>query len=199
MANAGIARTQGDDYQARFFWLQACRLFQSHAKVARVGYELNRIKSFDDVVITYSEPLSFERGDIVAADYFQVKFHVSQAGAFTCDALLDPKFINATKVSLLQKLYAAQRTFAPNGRGCRLIIVSPWSIHPDDPLAELVSNNGGEIRLQVLFDGTGSGSKMGRVRTLWCSHLGLESDEELAVVLRPLRIRKDSPTLVGLD
>src|SRR5215213_1958239 len=114
MANAITPRQQGDDYQARFFWLHACRLFQPHTKVARVGFELSRVKSFDDVVVTYAEPLCYERGDKIGADYFQVKFHVSQAGAFTCDALIDPKFINATSVSLLQRLRAAQLAFAPD-------------------------------------------------------------------------------------
>lgn len=198
MANAITPRQQGDDYQARFFWLQACRLFQPHTKVARVGFELSRVKSFDDVVVTYAEPLCYERGDKIAADYFQVKFHVSQAGAFTCDALIDPIFINATSVSLLQRLRDAQLTFAPDGDGCRFIIVSPWVIHPDDPLANLVSNNGGELRLQVLFDGTTDASRMGKVRKKWRDHLGL-TDEELEKALRPLRIFERAPTLVGLS
>jgi len=199
MANAIIPRQQGDDYQARFFWLQACRLFQPHTKVARVGFELSRVKSFDDVVVIYNEPLCFERGDKVGADYFQVKFHMSQAGAFTCDTLIDPRFINATSVSLLQRLYDAQRVFAPDGIGCRFIIVSPWVTHPDDPLAKLVSNNGGELRLNILFDGTTDGSMMGKVRKKWREHLGLVDDTELAAVLRPLRIFEKSPTLVGLS
>jgi SMODS-associated and fused to various effectors sensor domain len=199
MANAIIARQQGDDYQSRFFWLQACRLFQPHTKVARVGFELSRVKSFDDVVVIYNEPLCFERGDKVGADYFQVKFHVSQAGAFTCDALIDPGFINATSVSLLQRLRDAQIAFASDGVGCRFIIVSPWVIHPDDPLAEIVSNNGGELRLHILFDGTTDGSRMGKVRKKWREHLGIADDRELATVLRPLRIFEKSPTLVGLS
>jgi hypothetical protein len=198
VAKAVIPRMQGDDYQARFFWLQACRLFQPYTKVCHVGYELDRIKSFDDVVVKYSEPLYLERGDLVEADYFQVKFHVSQAGAFTCAAFIDPKFINAKSVSLLQRLHAAQNAFAPNGTGCRLIIVSPWIVHPDDPLARLVSNNGGEFHLDRLFDGTGDRSEMGRVRKMWRDHLGVGNDE-LKTVLRPLRIYKNAPTLVGIS
>ncbi len=198
MAKAVIPRMQGDDYQARFFWLQACRLFQPYTKVCHVGYELDRIKSFDDVVVKYSEPLCFERGDLVEADYFQVKFHVSQAGAFTCAAFIDPKFINAKSVSLLQRLHAAQNAFAPKGTGCRLIIVSPWIVHPDDPLATLVSNNGGEFHLDRLFDRTGDRSEMGRVRKMWRDHLGI-GDDELKIVLRPLRVYKNAPTLVGIN
>lgn len=198
MANSIIARNQGDDYQARFFWLSACRLFQPHAKVARVGYELDRIKSFDDVVVNYTEPLRVERGDAVTADYYQVKFHVSQAGAFTCNALTDPAFINASTVSLLQKIHAAHKGFASNGEGCRLIVLSPWTIHPDDVLAALISNNGGELRLEVLFSG-GHKSRMGKVRAQWKQHLDLTDDEELGEVLRPLRICKNAPDLSQLN
>ncbi len=194
MANAIVARNQGDEYQARFFWLSACRLFQSHTKVVRVGYEIDRIKSFDDVVVDYATTLHFERGDLVATDYFQIKFHVNQAGAFTCDALTDPKFINASKFSFLQKLHDAQRMVGSNGAGCRFIIVSPWGIHPDDPLAAIINNNGGEVRLEVLFDGK-KASKMGHVRAKWKSHLGLTDDNELAAALRPLRLYINSPSL----
>ncbi|MCI0392348.1 MAG: SAVED domain-containing protein [Acidobacteria bacterium] len=192
MANAVVARNQGDEYQARFFWLSACRLFQSHTKVVRVGYEIDKIKSFDDVVVAYATPLRFERGDPVATDYFQIKFHVNQAGAFTCDALTDPKFINASKISFLKKLHDAQRLVASNGAGCRFIIVSPWGIHPDDLLAAIINNNGGEVRLEVLFDGK-KASKMSRVRAKWKSHLGLTNDDELAAVLRPLRLYINAP------
>lgn len=198
MANAVIPRQQGDDYQARFFWLQACRLFQPHSKVARVGYELDKVKSFDDVVVTYTAPVCAERGEMTKVDYHQVKFHVAQAGAFKCEALTSPQFIGATKFSLLQKLRAAQLVYAPDGNGCRFIIVSPWIIHPDDPLAELVSNSGGEIRLEVLFDGTGPRGKMGGVRALWREHLELADDDELKAVLRPLRIYKDAPNLSAI-
>ncbi len=198
VTKSAIPRMQGDDYQARFFWLQACRLFQSHTKVCHVGYELAQVKSFDDVVVKYSEPLCFERGDRVAADYFQVKFHVNQAGAFTCGAFIDPSFINAKSVSLLQRLHSAQKAFAPDGTGCRLIIVSPWIVHPDDPLAILVSNNGGEFHLDRLFDGTGDRSEMGRIRKMWRDHLGM-NDAGLRRVLRPLRVYKNAPTLVGIS
>lgn len=199
MANAIIARDQGSDYQARFFWLKACRLFHSHTKVASVAYELDRVKSFDDVVVSYKAPLTFERGETVAADYYQVKFHVDQNGSFTYHALTNPKFINATRFSPLQRLHAAQQRYAPDGLGCRFYVVSPWSVHPDDPLSALISNNGGEIRLNVLFDATGNKSAMGKVRKLWRDHLGLSCDDDLIAVLRPLRIWRNAPDLAQLN
>ena len=58
MAKAVKARMAGDDYQARWFWLQACRLFYKDTYVERVGYELDEFKAFDDVVVKYKKPIS---------------------------------------------------------------------------------------------------------------------------------------------
>ncbi|MBG1259733.1 hypothetical protein [Nostoc commune] len=61
MARGAIAaRIQGDDYQARWFWFQICRLFSERTKVVRVGYEANNIKSFDDVVVYYQGMEDYE-------------------------------------------------------------------------------------------------------------------------------------------
>lgn len=162
MVTAVVARQQGDDYQARIFWLEACRLFSRYSKVARVAYELNRIKAFDDVVVTYSAPLPDERGGVVTADYSQAKFHVDQAGSLTCQSLIDPKAIGATSFSLLQRLHAAVK--ATHGVGMRFNLISAWGIHPDDGLAEIVSNRNGELRLDRLFDGTTDRSARGKIR-----------------------------------
>lgn len=199
MAKAVIPRLQGDDYQGRFFWLQASRLFHDHTKVQRVAYEYDEIKSFDDVVVFYSEPIPDERGGTCLADYFQVKFHVDHNGAFTCDALIDPAFIGADKVSLLQKLRAAQLKRAIDGNGARFFIVSPWAVDGGDPLRFLISTNNGELRLDKLFDDTGDKSATGRVRKAWREHLELEDDRQLELTLRPLRIwfSTGSLTLLG--
>lgn len=197
MANAVVARIQGDDYQARFFWLTACRLFEKHSRVVRVGYEVDSAvapKAFDDVVAIYSSPVLDGRGGFVSADYYQVKFHVNHAGAFTYAALTDPAFIGATAISLLQRLKTAQEQYAPeqyaaDGSTVRLNIVSPWQIDPNDPLAKLVRQTSGELRLEVLFDGTGPNSVMGKVRQTWRDHLSFSTDEELKRVLRLLRFQ----------
>lgn len=188
MANAVIARNQGDEYQARYFWVEACRLFQSYSKVERVAYEFDEARAFDDVVVFYSEPIGDERGHKITADYYQIKYHLSHNGAFSCDSLIDPAFINANSVSLLQRLHNAQQLLAPEGRGCRFTVLSPWIIQPDDPLAELISNNRGQLRLDKLYDGTGLRGAMGQVREKWRRHLELESEDALAMVLNPLRI-----------
>lgn len=185
---AVAARSLGDDYQARWFWIQACRLFDDRPCVERVGYELALARAFDDVVTFHCRPAVDEFGDPIDVDCFQAKFHVDQRRQFTCGALTDPEFVSGTSVSLLQRLRQARDVFERAGRRGRFSIISPWIIHPDDPLVELVSSQGGEIRLHKLREG-GERSEMGRVRAAWRSHLRLGSDGELEEVLRPLRIR----------
>lgn len=199
MANAVVPIMLGQDYQARFFWTEACRLFQPRSKVIEVAYDLNDIKAFDDIVVYYSTPILGERGESVAADYYQIKYHVNQAGSVTCEALADPAFIGASKICLLERLRDAQLKYAPDGINCRFHLVLPWPIHPDDPLALLVGNQGGEIRLDVLFDGKGPGSKMGKIRYAWRRRLGLQNDDELRCVLTPLRIHANASNLAGLQ
>src|SRR6266536_1409424 len=137
---------QGDDYQARWFWLQACRLFEDRSAVARVGYELALAKAFDDVVSFYGRLVPDERNDLVDTDCFQAKSHVDQAGTFTYRALTDPAFINADRFSILERLRKARDTFVQLGRSGRFTILSPWGINPNDPLGDLVSTQGGELR-----------------------------------------------------
>jgi hypothetical protein len=196
MANAVLARQRGDDYQPRVFWLEACRLFLRRSKVARVAFEWNRIRAFDDVVVTYAVPLPDERGGVISADYFQAKFHVDQAGSLTAESLIDPAAIGATSFSLLERLHAGVK--AAGGVPSRFNLVSAWGVHPDDGLAELVSNRNGELRLDRLFDGTTDKSVRGRIRKAWREHLGLKSDDELREVVTPLRIHAPFRSLEAL-
>lgn len=144
MAKAVTARIEGDDYQARFFWFQVCRMFQPHTSVARVSYEWDEVKAFDDVVVTYDPSVHDDRGGVASCDYFQIKFHTSQGGAVGWQALMDPRFIGANSVSFLERLNAATDQAAHQGQQCRFLLVTPWIIDPHDTLADLVSNNAGE-------------------------------------------------------
>ncbi len=186
MTAAVVARQQGDDYQARIFWLEACRLFSRYSKVARVVYEFKGMKAFDDVAVLYSSPIPDERGGQIVADYFQAKFHVDLKGNLTCASLIDPDAIGATSVSLLERLHTAAT--GVGGAGARFNLISAWPIQPDDALAEIVSRRNGELRLEKLFDGTGDGSSKGKIRKAWRDRLKLKSDEELRNVLTSLRI-----------
>ncbi|SRR6266536_602914 len=196
MAQAIVARNQGDEYQARWFWMNVCRLFEDRTKVFRVTYEQHNIKSFDDIAVSYGAGMTDEDGHPLVADYYQVKFHVTAAGAITWQGMMNPAFINAASVSLLQRLKHAQGQYAPGGIGTRFYLYTPWSIDAGDPLASIVSKADGRIMLQRLADG-GPRSKMGKARVAWREHLAVETDKELLNILRPLRLRQ-GPTLQEL-
>jgi len=187
MAKAIAARMFGDDYQSRMFWIQVCRMFDERSKVVKVELEAENVKSLDDIVVHFEPPL-IDCSEEVRAEYYQVKFHVTHEGAFTWQALIDPGFINAVSVSLLQRIRNAQQSYAPQGIGCRFIIYSPWAVHPENEMATLWSADDGKILWDRLSKG-GPRSKMGKVREAWKKHLGLDSDEELRRTIAPVRIR----------
>lgn len=194
LSKAVASRIKGDDYQACVFWNVACGLFHEHSKIEKVVYECEEVKSLDDVVVFYKTPILDERGDYVTADYHQIKYHVTQGGSFRWQDLIDPSFINAKAVSFLKRVHDAQKKLAPEGKGVRFYFVSPWHVHPDNELAELISNTGGELRWDKLSKG-GVKSKMGIIREEWKKHLGLTDDDELRKVIAPIRIMHSSDNI----
>ena len=196
MAKAIVARMEGDDYQARFFWIQACRLFQQHTKVQRVSYEVKNPKSFDDVVVSYEPSINDNRGGFVWTDYFQVKYHVSQNGSVGWESLMTPEFIGASTFSFLQRLRDAYSK-TNGGGGRRFILVTPWAIMQDDPLAELVNNNAGQLHLEKLYSG-GPRSRWGRLRKRTAEHLGIDEDSMMEI-LGSVRIQHSFGSLADLN
>lgn len=187
MTRAIAARFNGDVYQALWFWWNVCDLLDPHSHVLRVAYEATGVRAWDDVVVFYDGNVIVD-GRPLTAKHFQVKFHVDFGGAITWRGLMDPAFINAKKVSLLQRLCDAQREHAPDGLGREFILFTPWGIHPDDPLTDAHAANDGRLLWDVLAQGKTLKSTTGEMRAAWRGHLGLASDDELRIVLRPLRI-----------
>ena len=189
MANAVNARIQGDNYQANFAWIQICKMFMEYSLVKKVSYETDNIKSFDDVIVYYRDesPLLDCMHNEIYADYYQVKFHVTQNGSFTMDGLMDPSFINATSNSILMRLSDAITKYKINPNNSRFYLVAPWNVDSEDILASLLSNKEGELRLSDFLK-NGPSSINGKYREKLKKHLGLKSDEELVNVLKPLRI-----------
>lgn len=194
MVRAVAARTQGDDYQARFFWYQACRLFEPRSVVESISFENPNLRFFDDVSLFYKKAVPGERGESIWADHHQLKFHVDHSDQFSCGALLDPEFIGA-KTSLLQRLRDFHEAFPPEPKAYRVYVNAPWGIRPDDPLGKLVSSQGGEFRLHVLFDGKSDQSAMGKIRKKWRDHLQIEDDAILKNIIAPLRLETSFFTL----
>ena len=188
MARAVAARTQGDDYQARFFWFQACRLFERRSVVESIAFDSPSLKFFDDVSVSYKTAVPDERGELVWADHYQVKFHVDHSEQFSCDGLLDPRFIGVTTTSLLQRLRDFQEEVPREPKPYRLHVIAPWGIRSHDPLGKLISNQGGELRLHVLFDGGSDRTAMGKMRKIWRKHLRITDDATLRGIVEPLRL-----------
>lgn len=187
MSSAVAAGHLGHDYQGRIFLTHAGRLRVPGSNVAQVGYEHALIRAFDDVVVYYERPLIDESYGDVNVDFIQVKYQVRQGDKVTWQALMAPDFINASTVSLLQRLRDGAAEQARLGLRARFILASPRLI--DDALRLLLSNAGDAIDLGVLFDGT-TRTERGKIRKAWLKHLDLSSEDELRAVLAPLRIRQ---------
>jgi SMODS-associated and fused to various effectors sensor domain len=197
MTRANVARRQGDDFQARLFWLKATSLLDPNSPIVKVAYEVGP-KSFDDIVIEYdpsAAPLDHE-GKPIYRRYIQCKWHTT-AGIFGYQDLADPAFVNATRYSLLQRAHQAQSLYAPDGLGCRFELVTNWRLKLGDPLMDLVRKESDALDLDRLFDGTTDQSRMGRVRKRWREHLGIDHPT-LSLVARVLALAETPESLMSL-
>ena len=197
MTRANVARRQGDDFQARLFWLKAAALLDPKSPVVKVAYETGP-NSFDDISIEYdpkSAPIDHE-GKPVYRRHIQSKWHTT-AGTFGYADLIEAAFINAERYSLLQKTHKAQSLHAPDGLGCRFELVTNWRLRPGDPLIKLVRKESDAVDLERLFDGTTDRSLMGQVRRLWREHLEI-NDSTLKLVMRVFALAETSESLMSL-
>jgi hypothetical protein len=187
MTRAIVARKQGDDFQARLFWLYAALLLDPNGAVTRVAFETGP-KAFDDVLVEYDPARAPQdhAGHPVSRDHLQCKWHV-RGDEFGYADLVDPSFSNAQAVSFLQRARDAQVQFAPDGTGARFKLVTNWRLRRDDPLMQAILLQWHALDLGRLFDGTTDASAMGKVRRLWREHLGYD-DEKLRLVARTLGV-----------
>ncbi|PNU03243.1 SAVED domain-containing protein [Novosphingobium guangzhouense] len=193
MANAVVAGWQGHDYQARFFWLHASALRDpDQTNVTEVSYEADFPKGFDDVVVRYDPPRPGSQGYRIGVHHYQIKYHVVAAGRFGYEDLVDPAFTGGTAVSILQRLREAKDKSPENAA---FTLVTTDRIKDGDQLLDLLSNDDRRLRLDKLFVAGGDKSRMGRVRKLWCDHLGLSSDEELRSLLSGFGIHEGHASL----
>lgn len=175
------ARTLGDVYQSRYFWLQALRMIDETAIVERVAFEFSEAPHFDDVVTWYDQKRSWRKKRFL--DAAQTKFHVVGSSGIRLADLAEPVFLGRkSKTSLLQRLKNAH-TAQPDGL---FHLVTPSPIHPDDFLGKLHRQEDFSLRVNELFS-SGPRSEIGKARIHFQSHLGIDSDS-LKVLLSALRI-----------
>ncbi|TAK00612.1 MAG: SAVED domain-containing protein [Chloroflexota bacterium] len=177
----------GEDYQHRYFWIQAARLFMEDDPAEVVYLEHPIIQAFDDVVAVNRIPLYSHDLRQIEVDHYQLKYHVDGRETIRAFDLSTPSFIGATAHSLLDKAYAATKG---GDIPKRLTLVTAWRFDPNDILRTLVSNNDGEIITRKLFE---SGTEVAKVRETWRADLGGVGDDELERVLRHLRIWDNMP------
>lgn len=193
MASAISARQDGDAWQAYLFWREAIFMLNGH-DISRVGFEVEEFRAFDDVAVAFKAPRQNGCGQLIHADYYQVKFSAAFTKKITSDDLVDPRFINADKFSLLERLRDAARLCETSGRRCRFVLVAPWPVDPDDLLGKLVDSSTGAIRIGALREGKTDKSAMGALRKNWRDVLKVQ-DEELFTVLGYLSIKPRYETL----
>lgn len=186
MAEAVLARKQGDDFQARLFWLYAAQLLDETSPVRRVAYE-NGPRAFDDMLIEYAREGAPQdhKGKPILREHLQCKWHV-RTGEFGFPDFIDPSFIGAQAISFLQRARDAQVAHAPKGEGARFRLITNWRLKEKDPLAKLIQNQTNALDLDAMFAG-GRTSLMGRLRVLWNGHLGID-DDELRILARTLGV-----------
>lgn len=194
MTQAVAVRRDGDAFQARVFWRKAACLLDPLSSVTRVGFESGP-KGFDDVWVAYDvgrAPGDHE-GKPILREHIQCKWHVS-VNDFGHADLIDPEWINANKVSLLQRARAAQVAHARDGIGARFKLLTNWRIGQTDPLRRYINQKSKTLRLKDLFDGTRDSSNSGKIRKLWREHLDI-NDQELLLLARTLSLDTDSTSL----
>ncbi|NIE63151.1 SAVED domain-containing protein [Burkholderia sp. Ax-1719] len=194
MTQAIAVRRDGDAFQARVFWRKAACLLDPLSPVVRVGFESGP-KGFDDVWVEYhgDRAPGDQEGHPILREHIQCKWHVSMSDFGYAD-LVNPEWINANNVSLLQRARAAQLEHAPIGVGVRFKLLTNWRIGQTDPLRPYIHQKSKTLRLKGLFDGSTDRSAAGKIRKLWREHLGIE-EQELIHLVRTLSLDTDSSSL----
>ena len=194
MTQAIAVRRDGDAFQARVFWRKAACLLDPTSPVTQVGFESGP-KGFDDVWVAYAPERApgDHEGRPILREHIQCKWHVS-VNDFGHADLIVPDWINANKVSLLQRARTAQVAHARDGIGARFKLLTNWRIGQTEPLRRYINQKSKTLRLKDLFDGTTDGSMAGKVRKLWREHLDID-DQELMLLARTLSLDTDSTSL----
>lgn len=176
MANAVTSRRDGDDFQARMFWMHAVKLLDGDSPVLSVGFEVGP-SGFDDIWVEYSPGRGPQdvSGRPLVREHIQCKWHVSP-NSFGYQQIIDPEFIGGTSRSFLQRARSAQSQYAPDGTGLRFHLLTNWRIDRKDPLREIVSSKSAALRMDRLFDDTTDISARGKIRKAWREHLDVDED-----------------------
>ncbi|GAA4444545.1 hypothetical protein GCM10023156_03000 [Novipirellula rosea] len=172
----------------------------ANGKIASVGYETDEFKAFDDVGIKYTEPHPDGRGGVYDELHVQAKFSVGSEKQISGAALTDPRLINASKISLINRLRDAVDSTRQAGRRCLFELWAPWQIDPGDVLAKMHRRDHGTLDMDKLFAGKTAGSESGKLRKIWAEHLGIDMDDraEFDRIFGSLRLTQDMRSFANI-
>tara|TARA_R110002072_G_scaffold161403_1_gene312931 strand:- start:37756 stop:39303 length:1548 start_codon:yes stop_codon:yes gene_type:complete len=196
MSSASSARQLGDEAHQYLFWQFSGRML-AKCQITAVGFETGEFTAFDDVAVKFAKPRPDGLGGYFNEDHIQSKFSVAGGKVLTGEGLTDPRLINATKISLLERLRDAVNKAENEGRRCSFTLSSPWPIEQGSLLDQMRDAAQGALRLNLLFEGKTVKSESGKLRKFWadCLKLDMNDEAELSRILRPLRIHVESRTL----
>lgn len=193
MGKAIDAINAGMTYQNLYFWFFASELLHNNTNIKEVSYEDDRVKSLDDVVVEYFEPIKgdYDVADEITMDFYQIKYHVKNNEQIELLDLINPSFINASTHSFLDRVRDALKQGYTNAR---FHLITTWNIKKGDLLEKLLDNQDNKLNLKDFFDGKEK-SRIAQARKSMMKHLGLSDEEELRNILKSIRIQHSKPAI----
>ena len=179
MANAVRTGPLSRNYQHRYFWIQACRLFHQRNLVQRVAIEKVELRAFDDVsaptASRYTTP-TVGKSMATTSSSSSTSTTPGRSDGRRPGQAPDP----SAPPGVLAARHRLARSEPPAGGlpKRRLTLVTPWTIDDSDPVRQrLVScATSGEMILDPLFD-QGATREMKGLREVWRADLGGVSDD----------------------
>lgn len=188
MAQAIVARENGDDYQRLVLWSYINELLSKNSDIEVILHEFDEVKGFDDIIIKYKKPIIVCGERMIEKEYIQVKFHQHQSDFLTIENLIQPRFINSKKDSFLGNLSKAYKLLGDDYRTCLFTLYTPFDIDQKDTLYKIVDNRNRMITEKMFFDGTIK-TKRAKDKNRILKHLNI-ADEDLKIILSRVKFYK---------
>lgn len=205
MARSILACQYGYEYQKLTFWVYINEMLEQDSEIEKVCYEYDEVKSFDDVVVFYSESRADSKGNTRLKDYIQVKFSQRSKNNITLENLYSPTFVNSTTYSFLGKVALAYKKLGDEFENSFFILYTPNQIKQGSLLSQLFNNVNNAIDVEQLFTSpslnyrkllTNMYNKISEELTK-AGNLKIENDK-LKTILSQVRLKIGTPTIENM-
>jgi hypothetical protein len=198
MPPALAAMQKGVRYQLRIFWQMALRMLYD-SDIVEVEMECRDVQAVDDLKVVYQKSGIMDKGTLVHVDYFQVKFHVSQAGHVDAESLINSKW-SGTKEPMLKRFWQEwqklEQQLRPQEQNFRLILKTNWPWDRQCPVAKRLDDDG---RLNGEFFAAKDSTDVGKIRCRWQEACAADDAETFNRFLQTLRFKIESLSLADND